>query len=154
MSINYQEFDILKKNGKTRHIVAPTPEHKKTLRKWLKTLNNEFTSKAKIYDVADKFHGFVPGRSVITAAEKHIKYNTTTMMDISKFFDSITRDMVETIYPSFKANALDLFMHDDGYTPQGFPTSPIIANTVMIPVVKEINARIRILFSGECALTI
>lgn len=137
--MKYEEYTILKKNGKTRKIVAPDEALKAYQRRQLKALEAIFYREINRCGLADLdvFHGFVHGRNVVTAAEKHIGFSYTVMMDISHFFDSVFANHINPIYTIPK----ELF-HKEGYAAQGFPTSPMIANIAAVPVMANIVRRL------------
>ncbi len=149
--MDYKEYIIPKKSGKTRKIVAPDAELKQYQHGELPMLERTFYKELKLHSLEqeDIFHGFLHGKNCITAAIKHIGYTATIMMDISNFFDSV---FANNIHCKYKLDA-KLF-HKDGHAAQGFPSSPLVANIASVPVMAEILQKIRSITSSKTALTI
>lgn len=132
--MSYQEFKIPKKGGKLRKVVAPNKELLRYQRNILKKLNKYYLNQVEDTEIQNIAHGFLKGRNVITAAEQHIGYKTTIMMDISEFFDTVYKRML----PQEFADIPQLF-HKDGYCAQGFATSPLLANIASVDMLLRIN---------------
>jgi len=123
--MEYREFEIPKKNGKKRKIVAPDAE-------------------------LETFHGFIKNRNCVSAAIQHIGYAATLMMDISQFFDSVKPEHLTEEFKNDK-----LLWHKDGYAAQGFPSSPMLANIAILPVIHDILNRFKKeLKTSETRLTV
>ena len=132
--LTYREFEIKKKGGKTRKICAPSKELKKVQRKELRELFKYYKKATKGSIIQDTAHGFLRGKSCVTAAKHHIGFKTTIMMDISAFFDTVTEAMIP------KHLRKDIFFHKEGrYTAQGFVTSPMLANIASIDMISDIK---------------
>ena len=129
---NYEEYLIPKKGGKFRKIVAPSSELLSYQRRILQTLNRDYIRLTTNTAIANTAHGFVKGRNCVTAAEQHVGFQSTIMMDISTFFD----DVKLTHVPDYPDTNL---WHKDGYAAQGFATSPMLANLAFIPVLRSIH---------------
>ena len=135
----YRVFKLPKKAGGYRKICAPDESLKAYQRSKLRPLVQEFLKQAHQHDVLEMFHGFLPGRSPITAAKRHVGYRATLTMDLSAFFDTVTKEMVSKV--SNKTLTKDsAFYTKEGFTSQGFATSPILANLSVIPLMKELKA--------------
>lgn len=132
--MTYREAKIPKKGkGKFRKIVMPDKELLHYQRGKLKELQQDYVAMALSNDIADVAHGFLRGRNVVTAAEKHVGFKATIMFDISEFFDSVHYGMVPEKWH-------DGLLYDrGGNTGQGFSTSPMLANIAAIPMVKAIK---------------
>lgn len=86
----------------------------------------------------DHVHGFVPGRSTVTAARKHCPTQWLLSLDIRDFFGSVTAERVFTsLLELGYARAAAHLMTDlctmrleSGHRglPQGAPSSPVLAN--------------------------
>ena len=142
----YREFTIPKKNGTPRKICAPEPKLKRLQRSALKELYELF----QYLENHEIQYGFIQHRNVVEAARKHIGFDSTTMMDISNFFDSVTTTMAERMLPSVD---LTYLLHHNGYCAQGFVTSPIISAIAIIPLTETIYTRLNAEFK-EVAFTV
>lgn len=138
--MEYKEFIIPKKSGGHRKITAPDKELLKYQRSQLKQLELLWEDLAGAYNVDDIQHGFLPNRNCVTAAKKHIGFQTTISMDIKDFFDSVTTDHIK-VFSDTLANDQYLF-HKDGYCSQGFATSPILSNIAIIPALAQLKEMI------------
>lgn len=132
--MTYNEFSIPKKGGKLRKIVAPDAELKAFLREQLPIIEDYYLKYSKMYGVHNLIHGFVHKKNVKTAASMHVGFDMTIMMDISEFFDSVTPAHL----PRISQITSEMF-HKEGYTAQGFPTSPMLANIAIVPIVSKIK---------------
>ena len=133
----YQEHKIRKKNGSFRKIVAPSSELKKAQRKAKHKLEYAFKKQAESFGVSECFHGFLKNRNCITAATLHVGFDTTVQFDLANFFDTVHKNMLdEYLFESLDLDEEILF-HKKGYAAQGFPSSPIVANIALIPMVRE-----------------
>ena len=126
--------DIPKGNGKMRRIYVPDPVEKAMLRAMLPRLNE--LQERHAYSAV--VHAFVRGRSPLTNAKQHRGFQYTLKFDLKDFFDTVTRDKLESKdgarFPSpFEFKDLDLCF-PDGAARQGLPTSPIIANIAAFPM--------------------
>jgi len=150
---SYKEFSIAKKSGKTRKICNPSPDLKRWQRFQLKKLVKVFQRELPPR-IADTFHGFLPNRNAVTAAAKHIPFQVTMMFDITDFFDSVTLLHINKVIALSDFSHHMRMFHKDGYTAQGFPTSPMLANIALIPVAEALDRMLAELFLDKYALTI
>lgn len=136
----YREFEIEKKGKgkKMRKIVAPGIERKGYLTKRLPKLYKLFDRIVPDVDLQDRFHGFLPKRNAVTAAMSHRGFDVTLTMDISNFFDSINTSFFK-FDDRIKLELKDEMFHKEKYTPQGFPTSPILCNIALIPILYSLR---------------
>lgn len=136
LDLTYSDFLLGKKK---RRISNPSEDLKAYQRSKLSKLEKIYFDllQSDYKEIHSVPHGFVSGRNCVTAAECHIGYDMTIMLDISKFFDSVTNDMVAKV--SFEASNDKYLFHDLGYTAQGFPTSPILCNIASLPFLLEIK---------------
>ena len=135
----YREFRLKKRNGSFRRICAPNKRLLAYQRARLKKLYEVFYEASEAYEVDNAFHGFLPNRNCVTAGREHIGKAVSISMDISNFFDSVTKEMLED-YPLTQ----DMhFYHKEGHCAQGFATSPILANIALIPAIAELTERIQ-----------
>lgn len=142
--MTYREYEIPKKGGKVRKIVAPDAELKTFLRSKLPALTKYYYKFAKMFGVRGNIHGFVPSKNCKSAATLHIGYKATVLMDISAFFDSVTREHIPSI-----TEVTDEMFHKEGYTAQGFPTSPMLANIAVTPILSAIKMRLTNAFGKD-----
>ena len=135
--MTYRVFQIPKKKG-YRTIFAPDAELKTYQRKLVKSYEKYYFNKIKNTPIENITHGFLSGRNCTTAAEQHIGYEYTTMMDIKNFFDTVNKSML----PDFISKDERLFTKQ-GYCAQGFPTSPILCNIAMLPVITRLHTALQ-----------
>jgi hypothetical protein len=121
----YRRFSI-SKGKKQRHIDAPRVALK-AIQSWF----GHHLTRALTYD--ECVHGFVPDRSIVTAARQHCAASWILKLDIRDFFPSIDEGRVVELlsnlhYPAPAARLLARLLTLDGRLPQGAPTSPVLAN--------------------------
>jgi RNA-directed DNA polymerase len=80
-------------------------------------------------------HGFVKGKNIQTNASSHLNKNLLLSVDIKNFFESISKETIaksleELGFKSNVANWISIITTIDNFLPQGFPTSPTLANIV------------------------
>jgi retron-type reverse transcriptase len=144
----YTKFTIPKRDGAAREICAP----KKQLRWAQRMILDKILSRAPAHDAA---HGFVPGRSTVTNAEKHLGSKLLLKFDLTDFFPTIHFYRVLGLFASLGYTVGDGRFHTEDeakqvapvlarlccYTPdperwggalmpQGAPTSPALSNLV------------------------
>lgn len=141
----YREFYIPKKSGGLRKIDAPQPELMDALRR-LKTI---FEEVGGILYHTSAF-AYIKRRSTLDAVKRHQANESKwfAKYDLHDFFGSTTLDFVlkmfSMVYPFSElmtfadgrqvlSKALELAFLDGGL-PQGTPISPLITNTMMIPI--------------------
>lgn len=143
---HYQRFTIAKKSGGERLISAPMPRLKRA-QYWV--LDN-LVGKVPVHEAAQ---GFVPGRSILTNAERHVGRDVVVNLDLKDFFPTLTFRRIKGKfrglgYPEAVATVLALLCTEpdtdeielDGERlfvsrgprrlPQGAPTSPMLTNLV------------------------
>lgn len=81
-NLKYIEFSVPKKSGDTRIISAPATALKILQRKLSQVLYSVYEPKAAV-------HGFVPSRSILTNAKKHLHKRFILNIDLKDFFNSI-----------------------------------------------------------------
>lgn len=124
---HYDEFQIPKGKGR-RRITAPRVALK-VVQKWLSV------QLGKCYTPPDHVFGFVPGRSHILAAMKHVGCSWVLSVDIKDFFPSVSAEQIrkcleEFGYSSAAANIISSLTCFNDSLPQGAPTSPVLSNMV------------------------
>jgi len=139
----YKEYYIPKKNGTARRVFAPSAELLRIQRQAIPTLEAILRNAEVIYDIPNVLQGFVKDRNPVTAATEHIGYQHTIMMDITNFFDSVRKTHFPLRYwsqlPS-KTRLLHISKDNSPtFPPQGFATSPLLANIAITTIVSEIR---------------
>lgn len=126
----YSIFDIPKKNGNIRQIVAPVSGLKRIQRKLASILQDIYPDKYCVY-------GFLKEKNIKLNASKHTGHNIIINIDLKDFFHSINFGRVLGIFksPPFNFNkevavTLAQICCYNNSLPQGAPTSPIISNYV------------------------
>lgn len=135
---SYKSFSIPKKSGGERIISAPTAMLKSFLTYTGRLLQ-------AFYEAPDYVIGFVPGKSVVDNAERHVGKNYVFNIDLHDFFPSVDKSRVWATLKHRPFNFNDTIadaiaglccteMEVDGETkrvlPQGSPCSPILTNIV------------------------
>ena len=136
---SYRTFTIPKKSGGVRTISAPV----KMLKSFLTYTNILLRA---FYDAPDCVTGFVPAKSVVDNAEKHIGMNYVFNTDLKDFFPSISKSRVWATLKTQPFNFNDTIAdaiaglcctyvnkedeEDNIALPQGSPCSPILTNIV------------------------
>lgn len=140
---HYRRTPIRKGNGETRWIEQPLPLMKRVQR----TIAQHVLPAITLHSAA---HGFVPGRSIFTAAGYHSGKRLVLCMDLADFFGSIDRSRTSALFrlcgypakvafllacictaPSLgESEFVDRAALTTSHLPQGAPTSPGIANAI------------------------
>lgn len=123
---NYYRRFTLPKGTRRRNIDAPRVSLK-LIQSWF---GHHF---ARAINLNDCVHGFVPGRSTVSAAKEHCLAKWVLSLDIKDFFPSVDEDRVVQIlcdqrYTPKAARLLARLFTLNGRLPQGAPTSPVLAN--------------------------
>lgn len=134
----YTRFDIAKGKGKTRAIHAPN-ERLKHLQRRIALLLDQ------LYRVRNPVHGFVPGKSVKTNAQAHLRRRFLLNLDLADFFPSITENRVAGVlrFLGISERVADIITRlccHGGHLPQGAPTSPVLSNMICFRMDKELMA--------------
>lgn len=124
----YRVFDIPKRRGGFREILAPSPELL-TAQRWIleKILENLYISK--------NCHSFTKKKSIITNAKAHLGAEKILKMDLKNFFPSINQKRIISLFRSIGYTrkisiALSQICCLNQYLPQGAATSPSLSNLV------------------------
>lgn len=149
LDLTYEDFYLGRKRRKISNPSEDLKNYQRSKLKGLEKIYKQLISGSEIENVA---HGFVRNRNCASCAVKHIGYEMTIMLDISKFFDSVTKDMIEAV--SYETAQDKYLFHKEGYTAQGFPTSPILANIASIPLLEKINQFLKQVYKDNYAFTI
>ena len=144
---SYKTFSIPKKSGGERKISAPT----KLLKSFLTYTNRLLQA---FYQAPVYVTGFVPEKSVVDNAERHVGMNYVFNTDLKDFFPSISKSRVWATlkhYPfKFNDTIADAIagmccteMKIDGekcwVLPQGSPCSPVLTNIVCRNLDRELH---------------
>lgn len=124
----YSQFNIAKRSGKTRTIIAPDRRLKIIQGKLVPLLN-------QLYRPRQPVHGFVLDRSVKSNAEAHGQRRYIVNLDLQDFFPTITENRVTGLLRALGVDGrvseivarLCCYM---GHLPQGAPTSPVVSNMI------------------------
>ena len=128
----YRVFQI-PKGRSTRQIEAPRVALK-ILQKWLSV---HFEKKKLVHEIA---HGFVPGRSHLSAAILHTFSEWVASVDIESFFPSTPQNEVRSVLTrlGYETNEslsiLESLCCYRGRLAQGAPTSPVLSNLALYPL--------------------
>lgn len=135
----YNEFEIPKKSGGVRKILAPTNDLKIVQQKLARLLMDN-------YEFLDVQHGFIKNRSCVTNANLHINRRFILNIDLEDFFDTIHFGRVRGLfmnkpfnYNKEVATYIAMLVCYDGKLPQGAPTSPVISNIVCYKMDRELE---------------
>ena len=110
---------IRKKRGSYRTIYIPNLEEKRVLYDVLPSI----ALKAKKFS-GTHVHGFIAGRSAVTAASLHVGYEWTYSVDLRDFFNNCNESMLKGLLTKEEMGVALI----DGAPQQGLPTSPAVAN--------------------------
>lgn len=143
-SMKYESFEILKRSGGVRIILAPT-DKLKSLQSELSTLLQDCLEEInKEKNIEDKnfesklSHGFIRKRSIITNSSRHLNKKNILNIDLKDFFDSFNFGRVRGFFIKNKNFAIDPNIATviaqiacfDNKLPQGSPCSPVITNLI------------------------
>jgi RNA-directed DNA polymerase len=121
----YRNFEI-PKGAKIRRISAPRVALK-IIQKWLSVqLQNKYEAPPHVF-------GFIPGRSHLGAALRHVEAEWVFSVDIQNYFPSTPVSEVRVAFQSLgyspsSAELLAALTSKEGFLPQGAPTSPVLSN--------------------------
>lgn len=134
---SYRTFYIKKRNGSRRKICAPSADLLKLQRAALPNMVSEFLKQERELLGSEIFHGFIPGRNIVTCAQLHKNLAHTITLDISNCFDSISYEMLKLPQDS------KFIEHETFCLAQGFATSPILSAIYLIDPVAELVKLVR-----------
>ncbi|AOR23677.1 reverse transcriptase [Clostridium taeniosporum] len=153
---NYHRYTIPKKKGGVRNIAAPKPILKSSQRRILEEILSKIPT-------SNDAHGFLKGKSVVSAAKVHIKKPELLInIDLEDFFPTITFERVRGMFKSFGysgyvASLLAMICTycermkvevrgEEKYVktsnrilPQGSPASPMITNIICVKLDKRLK---------------
>ncbi|MFY0056379.1 reverse transcriptase family protein [Acinetobacter baumannii] len=133
----YHEFYMKKKRGGRRKIVVPFPSLL-LVQRWI---YKNILFKCNYHS---NIHGFIPKKSIITNAKKHIGGRDFLKLDLQNFFPSISLNWVvryfnQLGYPKKIAFYMASLCCYDGGLGQGAPTSPFLSNLLLFSLDKRLN---------------
>jgi RNA-directed DNA polymerase len=88
---HYRYLWRMTRSGRPRLLEAPLPR----LRRIQRTVLDEILALIPVHPAA---HGFVPGRSAVTGAERHTGAQTVISLDLTAFFSSLTAGRVFGVF--------------------------------------------------------
>ncbi|MFW6156680.1 MAG: reverse transcriptase family protein, partial [Armatimonadota bacterium] len=126
--IRYRSFDIPKRSGGRRTILAPDDRLKEVQRRILHRVLHGLRAHRCV-------HGFEEGRSIVTNARPHVGKAVVITLDIRDFFPSTSQRRVERYLRAIgwsrdAVREIARLATHDGGLPQGAPTSPRLSNLV------------------------
>lgn len=136
---SYHKFEIDKKSGGTRLILAPNRELKAVQKKLAALL---WKTQEKIWEKENIHpnisHGFQKKKSIITNASVHRNKKIVLNIDLENFFESFHFGRVLGFFeknrdfkvPREVALVISQLVCYEGSLPQGAPTSPVITNLI------------------------
>jgi len=117
---------IKKPDGRKRLIYIPTKQEKQYLRQVIPAV----TWLVYNLDCQKVIHGFMPNRSAVTNALRHVGYPFSVSFDLKDFFDTVTPAHFS---PQLYRELGFTFKHfPDGAARQGLPSSPAICNLAAV----------------------
>jgi RNA-directed DNA polymerase len=133
-----QPKEIIKNDGtiKVRNIYHPSAK----LKTILKAIDVHLLRKIEL---PREMHGARKSHSNVTNAKEHLGRKHVSNYDIKNYFPTISPDKVYKLFTTLKcspdvARCLARLCTADNHVPQGYNTSPRIANLVATPMVKRI----------------
>lgn len=128
LDVGYREFEIPKRSGGKRRILAPEPDLKRVQRRILQRALKRFPCHPAV-------EGFEEGHSIVTHARRHVGRAVVVHMDIRDFFGSTRAKRVRKFFRKTgwcreAARLLEKLCTYKGRLPQGAPTSPKLSNLV------------------------
>ncbi len=133
----YREFKIPKRRGGKRTIYAPYPSLH-SIQRWI---YKNILLKLNVHEAA---HGFVPGCSIVTNAEKHLNQRALLKLDLKDFFPSIPINWIINFFASLGyAKNVSYYLAAlccyDGRLSQGASTSPYLSNLLLVSLDKRLT---------------
>lgn len=138
MKRHYLAFEIPKKSGGKRKILAPTDK--------LKTIQGRIAGLlSKLYKPRTPVKAFLVGQSIVANAQPHCRKKYVFNIDLENFFGTITfrrvRGMLMAKPYSLSPETASVIAHlttVDGLLPQGAPSSPVISNMICASLDREL----------------
>ncbi|MDO8774834.1 MAG: reverse transcriptase family protein [Burkholderiaceae bacterium] len=124
----YRSFEIPKRSGGSRQILAPYPSID-SVQRWIV----EYILKAAYQEFDTCVTGYVNGRSIVDHVTPHASAECLVKFDLKDFFPSIRQSDVTEIFCELGftlsvSRTLAALVTVNGSLPQGASTSPILSN--------------------------
>jgi retron-type reverse transcriptase/V8-like Glu-specific endopeptidase len=140
MSGYYKPFEIPKKSGGVRNILAPSNR--------LKVLQGRLKAQlALLYKPGPCATAFINGSSIVANAAPHVRRKFVFNVDLEDFFPTITfarvRGLLIAKPYSLKPETASLIAHLatlNGSLPQGSPCSPVISNMICSSLDRQLRS--------------
>lgn len=134
----YTKFDIGKKSGEPREILAPNDDLKKIQKQIYRVLDRHILAHRMNNKHLNISHGFEREKSIISNSEIHKNKRYVFNTDIKDFFTTIHFGRVKGYFMKNKkfkmqeniATIIAQLVCHEGILPQGAPTSPLISNLI------------------------
>lgn len=144
----YREFEIPKRRGGVRKLMAPREDLKAIQRSLAQKLD-------KVYRRRTTVHGFLRRRSIVTNANRHVRRRYVFNLDLQDFFPTINFGRVRGLFlklgtPEAGATVLAQLCCHEGALPQGAPTSPVVSNMVCARLDRQLGELAR---DHQCVYT-
>lgn len=160
-SKRYATFEIKKKSGKTRVIHSPTSGLKSILKCFSYVLES-------VYEPHPAAMGFVPGKSVVDNAQKHLSMQHVYNIDLQDFFHTFDRNRVKMgiwrnlfklekdkeelafFLAALCTHPIEINGEVKIVLPQGSPVSPVLTNMLCVSLDRRLQGlakRYRIRYS-------
>ncbi|MFV9232432.1 reverse transcriptase domain-containing protein [Citrobacter freundii] len=125
----YRSFDLIKKNGKKRPILAPR-KFMKVTQYWI---NDHLLNRLKIHSSC---YSYRKGVGIKENASSHLRRKFVANIDIVDYFGTINKTMIKNCFhknkiPQNIINVISSLVTYHGSLPQGAPTSPAISNAIL-----------------------
>jgi len=135
----YKTFEIRKRSGGTREIVAPTTALKIVQQKLNQVLQCVYRRRPTVYSFIHKYN-------IVKNAKNHLRRQYILNIDLKDFFPSITFPRIRGLFMAnpYKlspavATILAQICCFNSKLPQGAPTSPIISNMICSKLDNELQ---------------